>query len=58
MRHDTIKFLEENRGKIFSDINCTSVFSGQSPKAKEINTKIGVPNMAQQKHIQLGTMRL
>ena len=38
--HDTIKLLEENIGKTFSDINHTSVFLGQSPKAIEINTKI------------------
>ena len=40
IRHDTIKLLEENIGKTFSDINCTNVFLGQSPKAKEIKTKI------------------
>ena len=28
-----------NIGKIFSDINCTNVFLGQSPKAIEIKTK-------------------
>ena len=32
----TIKLLEENTGKTFSDINLTNVFSGQSPKATEI----------------------
>ena len=37
---NTIKFLEENIGKIFSDINLTNVFSGQSPKATEIKAKI------------------
>ena len=37
---DTIKLLEENIGKTFSDINCTSVFLGQSPKAIEIKAKI------------------
>ena len=40
IRHDIMKLLEENRGKSFSDINCTSVFSGQSPKAKEIKPKL------------------
>ena len=40
MRHDTIKLLEENIGKTFSDINSTDVFLGQSPKAIEIKTKI------------------
>ena len=40
LRHDTIKLLEENIGKTFSDINRTNVFSGQSPKATEIKAKI------------------
>ena len=40
LRHDTIKLLEENIGKTFSDINCTNVFLGQSLKAIEIKTKI------------------
>ena len=35
IRQDTIKFLEENIGKIFSDINLTNVFSGETPKAKK-----------------------
>ena len=39
IRHDTIKLLEENIGKTFSDINCSNVFLGQSPKAKEIKAK-------------------
>ena len=39
-RQDTIKLLEENIGKTFSDINLTNVFSGQSPKASEIKAKI------------------
>ena len=34
------KLLEENIGKKFSDINCTNVFLGQSPKAIEIKAKI------------------
>ena len=40
IRQDIIKLLEENIGKTFSDINCTNVFLGQSPKAIEIKTKI------------------
>ena len=38
--HDTIKLLEENIGKTFSDINHTNVFLAQSPKAIEIKAKI------------------
>ena len=40
IRHDTIKLPEESIGEEFSDINCTSVFLGQSLKAIEITTKI------------------
>ena len=40
IRYDTIKLLEESIGKTFSDINCSSVFLGQSPKAIEIKAKI------------------
>ena len=45
VRQDTIKLLEENTGKTFSDINCTNVFFGQSPRAIEIkkNKPVG-PN--------------
>jgi len=39
VRQDTIKLLEESIDKTFSDINCTNVFLGQSPKAIEIKTK-------------------
>ena len=39
IRQDTIKLLEENIGKTFSDVNLMSIFSGQSPKAK-IKAKI------------------
>ena len=35
IKHDTIKRLKENIGKIFSDINHTNVFLGQSLKAVE-----------------------
>ena len=40
IRHDSIKFLEENIGKTFSDTNHTNVFLHQSPKAIEIKAKI------------------
>ena len=40
IRQDTIKLLEENTGKTFSDINPTNVFLGQTPKATEIKAKI------------------
>ena len=40
IRHDAIKLLEESMGKMFSDINWTFVFLGQSPKVVEIK-----PNM-------------
>ena len=39
VRQDTIKLLDENIGKTFSNINCSNVFLGQSPKAKEIKAK-------------------
>ena len=38
--NNTIKLLEKNTHKTFSDINCTNVFLGQSPKAIEIKAKI------------------
>ena len=40
IRHDTIKLLEEDTGKTFSDRNRSNIFLGQSPKAKEIKAKI------------------
>ena len=45
IRHDTIKHLEENLGKTFSDINYTSIFSGQSPKAIQIKKKMNKWNL-------------
>ena len=39
VRQDTVKCLEENIGKTFSDINYTNVFLGQSLEAIEIKTK-------------------
>ena len=44
IRHDTMKLLEENVGKTFSDINHTNVFLGQSPKAIETNIQTKNPN--------------
>ena len=38
--HDTIKLLEENIGKAFSEVNCRNVLLGQSPKTIERKTKI------------------
>ena len=35
---DTIKFLEENRGRTLFDMNCSNIFN-PSPKVKEIKTK-------------------
>ena len=40
VRQDTIKLLEENIGKTFSDINLRNVLAGQSPKETEIKAKI------------------
>ena len=40
LRHDTIKLLEENKGKMFSDINCRNTFLDQFPKAKVTKAKI------------------
>ena len=40
IRQDTIKLLEENIGKTFSDISHTNVFLAHVPKATEIKTKI------------------
>ena len=40
IRQDTIKLLEENTGKTFSDTNPTNVFLGQSPKATDKKMKI------------------
>ena len=40
IRYDTIKLLEENVGKTFSDINRRNIFLDKSPKTKEIKAKI------------------
>ena len=39
VRPETIKLLEENMGRTLLDINCSNIFLGLSPKAKEIKTK-------------------
>ena len=49
IRHDTIELLEENIGKTFSNINCSNVFLGQSPKAIEIKAKINKWDLIQLK---------
>ena len=38
--NNTIKLLEKNTHKTFSDINCTNIFLDLSPKAIEIKAKI------------------
>ena len=45
IRQNSIKFLEENIGKMFSDINLTNVFSGQYPKATEIKAVMNQWNL-------------
>ena len=45
IRNDTIKLLEENIGKTFSDINRSNIFLGQSPKEIEIKAKINKWNL-------------
>ena len=40
IRHDTIKLLEENIGKTFSNVNHSNLFTDPSPKAKEIKAKV------------------
>ena len=38
-REETIRLLDENIGKTFSDITWTTIFLGQSPEATEIKRK-------------------
>ena len=51
IREDTIKLLEENIGKTFSDTDCTNVSLGQSPKAIEIQTKINQWDLTKHKFL-------
>ena len=39
IKHDTIKLLEVNIGKTFSDVNHINVFLGQSPGTIEIKNE-------------------
>ena len=39
IRQDIIKLLKESVGKIFTVINCSNIFSDQSPKAKKNKSK-------------------
>ena len=47
IRHDTIKFLDENIGKTFSDVNHTNVFLGQALKAIEIKANKQKPKQVE-----------
>ena len=38
--HDTIKVLKENRGRKFSDIPCSNVFTDMFPRARDIKERI------------------
>ena len=40
IRPDTIKLLEENMGRMLSDINHSNIFSDPPPRVKTIKTKI------------------
>ena len=40
VRPETIKLLEENRGKTLSDINQSRILYDQPPRVMEIKTKI------------------
>ena len=38
--HDTIKVLEENIGRKFSDIPCSNIFTNVSPRRRDIRGRI------------------
>ena len=46
-RHCTIKFLDENVGKTFSDVNHTNVSLGQALKAIEIKANNQKPKQVE-----------
>ena len=52
VRQDTIKLLEENIGKTFSDINHIKVFLGQSPKTTKLKAKINIQTNGTEKKTQ------
>ena len=54
-RQAIIEPLEEITGKMFSDINCSGIFLGQSPKAKEIKAKLNKWNIIKCKHFYPST---
>ena len=39
VRPETIKLLEENKGRTLSDIKCTKILYDPSPRVMEIKTK-------------------
>ena len=51
VRPDTIKPLEENIGRILSDINHSNIFSDPPSRVMTIKTKRGVLVVVQQKQI-------
>ena len=52
LRHNTIKLLEENIGKTFSDIIDSSIFYVQPPRAIEITGKINRLNLIKCKNFK------
>ena len=47
--HDTIKVLEENTDRKISDIPCSYMFTGMSPRAKDIKERINKWNLTKLK---------
>ena len=40
--HNTIKVLEENIGRKFSDISCSNIFTDISPRARDLEERINI----------------